>query len=194
MRTFSNDLIGKRLPNERRQKLVKNDPLIVPPQLPGRFVEHLIVACSAEPRFIDERVVSLEHREMKLGHQHVRVIARVPNNGDALRVSLDVCSVQPKQELCRIVTLIEERITGRSVAVQVLKVELRASSIAQLRCVRMRSQNGPVSRYIMSHKLAKDRPTGRGVSQRVGSVLDISAIAEAACTTKRVKELLISLK
>src|SRR5215471_6204065 len=58
----------------------------------------------------------------------------------------------------------------------------------------MGSQNGPVSRYIMSHKLAEDRPTSRGVSQGLGGVVGRSAIAETACATERVQELLIGLK
>jgi hypothetical protein len=76
-RAFSKHLICERLSNERRQKLVDNNPLIVPPQLPGRFFEHAIVRCSGAPRFIDERVVSLEHGEMQLGHEYVRIVARV---------------------------------------------------------------------------------------------------------------------
>ena len=194
LRAFSKHLICKRLPDERRQKLVKNDPLIVPPQLPGRFVEHAIVRYSGEPRFIDERVVSLEHGEMQLRHQHVRIVARVADNRDALCVSLQVCSVHTKQELRRVVTLVEERMAGRSVAVEGFKIELRAASIVQFRGIGMGSQNGPVSRYVVSHKLAEDGPTGGGVSQGVGSVIDVSAIAETACATERVQELLIGLK
>ena len=124
----------------------------------------------------------------------MRVVARVADNRDALCVSLEVCSVHTKQELRRVVTLVEERMAGRSVAVERFKIELRASGIAQFRCIRMGSQNRSVSRYIVSHKLAEDRPTGRGVSQGVGSVIDVSAIAEAACATERVQELLVSLK
>jgi hypothetical protein len=57
----------------------------------------VIVRCSGEPRFIDERVASLEHGEMQLRHSHVRIVARVADMYDALCVSLEVCSVQTKQ-------------------------------------------------------------------------------------------------
>ena len=83
---------------------------------------------------------------------------------------------------------------GRSVAVQTFKVELRAARIVQFRRVGMGSQDGPVSRNIVSHKLAEDGPTSRGVTQRVGGVIGISAIAETACATERTQELLIGLK
>jgi hypothetical protein len=114
---LSKHLICERPPNERWQKLVENDPLIVPPQQLGRYVEHLIAACSAEPRFIDELVVGFEHGEMKLRYQHVRIVARVADNRYALCVSLEVCCVHTKQELRRVVTLVEERMASRSVPV-----------------------------------------------------------------------------
>jgi hypothetical protein len=58
----------------------------------------------------------------------------------------------------------------------------------------MALQNGPVSRNVVSHKLAEDGPTGGGVTQGIRGVFDISAVADATCTTKRVQELLIGLK
>src|SRR5262249_35741906 len=96
---------------------------------------------------------------MQLRHEHVRVVARVADNRDSLCVSLKVCSIQAKQELRWIVALVQERIADWSIAVQAFKVELRTAGIAQVRRISMGSQNGPVSRYIMSHKLAEDRPT-----------------------------------
>jgi hypothetical protein len=58
----------------------------------------------------------------------------------------------------------------------------------------MGSQNGPISRYIVSHKLAEDRPTSCGVSQGVWRVIGVFAIAYTACATERVQELLIGLE
>ena len=49
-----------------RQKLIKNEPLIVPSQLPGRLVEHAVIRYPSEPCFLNECVVSLEHGEMQL--------------------------------------------------------------------------------------------------------------------------------
>jgi hypothetical protein len=58
----------------------------------------------------------------------------------------------------------------------------------------MGSQDGPVSRDIVSDKLAEDRPTGCGIRQGVRRIIHVSTVAETACATKRVQELLISLK
>jgi len=129
-RPFPKYLICKRPSDERRQKFVKDDPLIVPSQLPCSFVEHTIVRCSPEPHFIDELVVRLKHGEMQLRHQHVRIVARVGDNCDALCVPLEICTAQTKKELSWVVALKEERMTSRSVAVQAFKIELRTPGIA----------------------------------------------------------------
>ncbi len=131
---------------------------------------------------------------MQLGHQHVRIVARVADDCDAFCVTLHVCSVSTKQELRRIVTLVEERMAGRSVTVQAFKVELRAAGIVQFRWIGMGPQGGPVGRNIVSHKLTEDRPTSGSVPQRIGRIIDVPAIADTACATKRVQELLIGLK
>src|SRR5215469_10262366 len=94
-----------------------------------RFIEHVIVHYSGKPSLINERVVSLEQGEMQLRHQHVRIVARVADNRDALCISLEVCSVQTKQELRWVVTLVEERMAGRSVSVQAFKVELGTACV-----------------------------------------------------------------
>jgi hypothetical protein len=124
----------------------------------------------------------------------VGIIAGVTDNCDAFCVSLKVRSIHTKQEFRRVVTLVEERMASGSVAIQALKVELRASRVVQLRRIGMGSQCGPVSRNIMSNKLPENRPTSGGAAQGVGSVLSVSTIAEASRATKGVQELLIGLK
>src|SRR5580700_8249434 len=131
---------------------------------------------------------------MQLRYEHMRIVARVADNRDALCVSLLVCSVQPKKELCWIVALVEEWMAGRSVAVEAFKIELRTARIVQLRGIGMALQNGPVSRNVVSHKLTEDRPTGGGVTQGIGGVFDISAIADTTCAAESMQELLIGLK
>src|ERR1700722_4364145 len=131
---------------------------------------------------------------MQLRYEHMRIVARVADNRDALCVSLQVCSVQPKEELCWIAALVEEWMAGRSVAVEAFKIELRAARIVQPRDIGVALQNGPVSRNVVSHKLAEDGPTGRGVTQGIGGVLDISAIADTACAAESMQESLIGLK
>jgi hypothetical protein len=115
--------------HERRQKLVENDPLIVPSQLPGGLVKDLTAGYSGQPSLIDERIMCFQHGEMQLRDEHVRVIARVAYDGGTLCVPLYVSPVQSKQELRRIVALVEEWMAGRSVSVQRFEVEFRTPSI-----------------------------------------------------------------
>ena len=58
----------------------------------------------------------------------------------------------------------------------------------------MALQNGPVSSEVVSYKLAEDGPTGGGVTQGVGCVFDVAAIAEPTCAPKSMQELFIGLK
>ena len=83
---------------------------------------------------------------------------------------------------------------GRSVAVQAFKVELRAAGIVQFRRIGMGSQRGPVCRDIVRHKLAKDRPTSRAISERTARIIDFPAIAKTTGSAERAKELLIRPK
>jgi hypothetical protein len=46
----------------------------------------------------------------------------------------------------------------------------------------------------MGHELAKDRPTGGAISERIWRIVDFPAIAKATCAAERVKEFLITLK
>ena len=74
-------------------------------------------------------------------------------------------AVQTKQEFRWVVALVEERMASRSIAVQAFKVELWAAGIVQFRRIGIGSQDGPVSRNIVSHKLAEDGPTSGCVTQ-----------------------------
>src|SRR5713101_2362340 len=112
--------------------------------------------------------MGLEHGEMQLRHQHVRIVARVADDCDAICVSLYVYSVRTEQEFRWVITLVEERMAGRPVAVQAFQVELRTARIVQLRSIGVASQNGPVCRNIVRHKLSEDRPTRGAVTEGIG--------------------------
>src|SRR5712671_1274282 len=58
----------------------------------------------------------------------------------------------------------------------------------------MRPQDRPVSRNIVSHKLTEDGPASGCVPQSLGRIIDVSTSTNAASTTQRMQELLISLK
>src|SRR5690349_17637038 len=81
-----------------------------------------------------------------------------------------------------------------TVAIEAFKVMLRATRIAPFRGIGMGSQDGPVSRNIVSHKLTEDGPASRGGTQGLRRISNVSAIADTPGTTKRVQELLIGLK
>jgi hypothetical protein len=81
---------------------------------------------------------------------------------DAVRIALHVGSVESKQKLRGIIALEEERMTGRSVAVQAFKVNLRAARVAQFRRIGAAPQNRSVGRNIVSHELTEDRPSSCG--------------------------------
>ena len=129
MRPLFEHLICKDRSDERRQKLVQNDPLIMPAQLPGSFVEDVVVRYSGQPSVIDKRIVSFQHGEVQLRDQHVRVIAWVADNRRAFSVPLYVSSVLAKQELRRVMALVEERMAGRPVAIERFEVEFRTAGI-----------------------------------------------------------------
>ena len=87
-----------------------------------------------------------------------------PLGPPASQASLRRGSVRSKQEFRRVVTLVEERMAGQSIAVQAFKIEWRAARIAQFPRIRMGSQDGPVSRNIVRHELAENRPPSGGVA------------------------------
>src|SRR5277367_1516923 len=132
-RPFLQHLICKLLPYQCGEKLVENDPLKMPAQIPRRCFEYAIGRGTTEPRYIHKHVVSLEHGKMQLRDQHVRIVARIANNRDAVGVALEVESAGAKQELRSIVALVEERMAGGPVAVQTFEVDLRAARVAQFR-------------------------------------------------------------
>src|SRR5580693_9297486 len=132
---------------------------MVPSQVSRRCFEYVVGRCANEPRFIYESVMSLEHRKMQLRDQHVRIVPRIANHRDAVCVPLHVSSVETNEELRGIVALVEEWMTGRSVAVQAFKVDLRAARVAQFRRIGVAAQNRSVGRNIVSHELTEDRPS-----------------------------------
>jgi hypothetical protein len=128
-RTLHEHLISKGRPDERRQKLVENNPLIVPPQLPGGLVEYATFGYSSPSSVIDKRIVSFQHGEVQLRDQHVRIVARVTDDRGALYVPLYVSSDLANQELRWVVALVEEWMAGWSVTVQRFKVEFRTAGV-----------------------------------------------------------------
>ena len=137
---------------------------MVPAQIARRFFEYVPAGSSTEARYIHELVMSFEHRKMQLRNQHVRIVSRIADNRDAIRVPLHVGSAGAEQELRGIVALVQKWMTGRSVAVQTFKVDLRGACVAQFRCVGVAAQNRSIGRNIVSHKLAEDRPSRCGIA------------------------------
>jgi hypothetical protein len=73
-------------------------------------------------------------------------------------------------------------------------LEFLAASIAQLSRIGVGLQGRTIGSDIVGHKLAEDGPTCGCVTEGLGRVTGVSTIADTAGATKRVQELLVSLK
>jgi hypothetical protein len=73
--------------------------------------------------------VSLEHGEMELRDQHVRIVAWIAYDRDALSISLQIFFVCAHEELCGVISLVKKWIADWSVTIQTFKVELWAASV-----------------------------------------------------------------
>ena len=102
----------------------------MPTQLARCLVKHTVIRSARKARLVNERVVGLQHGEMHLRNQGVRIIPWVTDECDAFRISLKISSPWTKQKLRWIVPLKQKWMTNRSVSVKALQVELRTPCIA----------------------------------------------------------------
>src|SRR5262245_4642514 len=174
---FIEHLVGKCLIYERRKEFMQDAPLIVPPQLSGCFLEYAIVGDLPLPCLINEAVVKLEHREMHLCDQQVRVVARVTDHRNAFGVSLQVGAVDSEHELRWVVALVEEGMADRSIAVQTFEIKLRATRVQQCCRVSLRPQRRTIRRDVMRHELAEYGPPRSCFAERFREVVGVPAIA-----------------
>src|SRR5258707_5828123 len=82
------NLMHNLLPGDRRQEVVQHNPLIMPPH----DVLHLFKfgrSAIAPGQVINDAIVESQHGCVKLGHDHILVIARISNqcaSASALRI------------------------------------------------------------------------------------------------------------
>src|SRR5262245_31770785 len=72
---------GQILTDEPWQKLPKYYRLVVPPQLAGGGLEDRIGRHAVIAHAVHERIVRMHEREMHLRHEHMRVVARIADDG-----------------------------------------------------------------------------------------------------------------
>ena len=123
-RPIRQDFINEWTTDQGRQKLVKDDPLVMPPQLARRSCEHIVFRHAATARVLHERVVRLQHRQVHLRHQRVRIVPWIADDRDALGIAGYVGVINTEQKFRRVVALEQERVTDRAVAVQTFQVQL----------------------------------------------------------------------
>src|SRR4029453_10188614 len=112
------DLVDERSTDERRQELIQDDPLIIPACLARGGFERAVRLRPPGPHVVDERVVDLQHREVHLRHQEVRVVTWISDDSHPFRISRNIHGFGPQQELGGIVALKEKWMADRAVAVQ----------------------------------------------------------------------------
>src|SRR5262245_35136536 len=192
--TIRDNFINQLSTDERRQKLVEDDPLIVPSRLTSRREKDLWFRDTAPAYVVDKDVVGLQQREMHLRHQHVRVVPRVADDRDAFAVSRDVCILNAQQKLRRVITSVEKRMSNRAVAIQTFEIQLRRTRIAQGAWIDVALQRRSIGRDVMGHELPKDRPPGGSVSKRTGSISRVTAITQSTGSTEGGKKRLVRVE
>ena len=83
----SEDVVDERLPDDLRQELVHDDPLVVPAHQALRFAEDLVRAPATIARsdVVDCFVVEHQERRVQTGKDDVLVVARIAEDRRAVR-------------------------------------------------------------------------------------------------------------
>src|SRR5262249_52418626 len=176
------------------KKFLQNCPLVVPAQLARGRLEHPILWNTLPSNVIDERVVRLEHCQMHLRYEHVRVVARIADQRSSFGVARHVGASRPEQELRRILTLVEKRMADGTVPVETLKIQLRGSSVPQATGIGMRLKDRGIGGNVVGDELTEDGPAGRDLAERARCVLDVGAFAPTASAPEGAKELFVGVE
>jgi hypothetical protein len=118
------DRVGQRLPDELRQELVHDEPLVMPGQRAAGRCEPLIDRHPLGGELVDDPVVGEDHRALDPGDDDVLVVARVGDDGLPVGVAGQV--LEPPARLdpqFHPVGLVELRARDRTTAVDRVKIE-----------------------------------------------------------------------
>jgi hypothetical protein len=153
------DLVDEVAPHEPDQEVLDDHPLVVPHRgAPGRG-EALdrVDAVLAQP--IDEPVVRADQGVMQLRDEDVDIVARVAQQGGALRVARHVAVAA--EELRRVLCVVEEGRADRPGAVERLEVRPRRPEVGDRRRVGVRADGRPIGRDVVRDELPEERPASR---------------------------------
>ena len=175
-------------PDEDREEVVDDQPLVVPAQRAASLVEELRLERAVLPQAVDEPVVRADERDLQLAHERVDVVPRVADQRDPLLVARQVAVVL--EQLRRIVALVEVRRPSRPASVKGLEVGSRHAHVAQRGQVGVRSQGRAVGGEVVRHVLPEERPA----RLHVRVLLAVAAVAEAAGRADPVEQLLVDLE
>ena len=172
------DLGDDALLGEPLHPVVQHDPLIVPGGDPARFGEDIGRRVGAARQHVADLVVELEHREMRLRHQKVLVVAMIADEREPLRAARQIVAeialagveILADQQLRPVlvaggrIARIEMRAAVRPEAVDAIEVDRRGAEILDAeRIVRLVAERGQIKRDVVVDELAEIGEPGRDV-------------------------------
>lgn len=152
------DVVDHFLPDDQRQELVHNDPLIVPPDELLRALEQP----RATPELVDHRVVELQERELELRDDQVLVVARVSDQRRVDAVAWHVAGSRGVDQQPDAVLGVEVRVGLGPRAVDAVELEQRRAEVLdRLGVVLPLEARGRVERDVVVHELAEEHESDR---------------------------------
>ena len=173
-------LVDQLVPDDPRQEVEGDRPLVVPAHQSLRLAEHIGVVEErvvqlAAADLIDDLVVEVDESQLQLADDRVLVVSLVADQRPVLpvprqvtmleRVAIVVCiRVLPDQQLHGIVRVVQERLVGRPRAVHGVEVEPRRPKVDQrVRVVPMLQARDRVKGQVVVEELADIGETGRNL-------------------------------
>ena len=189
------NVVDQRLPDDLRQELVHDDPLVVPAHQALRFAEDLVRAPATIARgdVVDRLVVEHQERRVQTGKDDVLVVARIAEDRRAVRSARQIfeqsavldAQLDPCERLARAAPAVQLRAAHRSAAVHRVEVQRRRARVRRiLRPRRLAERRAQVERDVVIDELAEERRAGRlrGVvrivdaERRIGDEQDRAAV------------------
>jgi hypothetical protein len=178
-------------PDQRRQVVVDDHPLVVPGRRSAGGVEDVGLGDAAIPGQIDEPVVGPDHRDVELRDEQMDVVARVADQCEALGVAWEVgllaFVVSAEQQHRRVVAPVEVRAPDLAGPVQALEVRPGAAKVDGIGQLGAPGQGAAVRGDVVGDELPEQRPPGGGLD-RVVAIL--ASVADPSRGTERPKHLL----
>ena len=197
-RALGEELLSPLGAEQAREKVVQDDPLVVPAHRAPRALEQIGRRHILPAKTVDDGVVEAAEGEVELSHHDVRVVSRVTDDGGALRVSLNVVEaagvVPTEEELGRIVDIEEVRVTRRSRTVEELEIDLLPARVSQRRYVGVVNQGRAIGGDVVGDELPEEGPARRLAGVVSALLGERRPVANAALAPQCVEQLLFDLE